>query len=122
MPEPAMPTPRPLLALAAAATLYGCVAPPRPQPPVEPIPPRPLSVVTLPPAPGDASGFAGPEPMAPAAVGSMAGGVYTVVKGDTLSGIARRFYGNPSAWRNIAAANPAVDPNNLKVGQVLVLP
>lgn len=117
-----MHTPRPLLvALLAAATLPGCVVQPRPTRAVEPIPPRPLSVVTLPPAPGDASGFAGPEALPPAPLPG-AGGTYSVVRGDTLLSLARRFYGNPSAWREIAAANPGVDPNRLLVGQTLVLP
>ena len=112
----------------ALASLAGCVAPPREPVPVEPIPPRPLSVVTLPPidapeaADTGSADFRGPEPLPPAPVEAAAGGGYTVVRGDTLSGIARRYYGNPSAWKRIAAANPGIDPNNLKVGQVLLLP
>ncbi len=108
----------------------GCVAPPRDPAAIKPIPPRPLTPMSLPPiqdAPpadfgGSAGVFTGPEPMAPAAPGAAVGGSYTVVRGDTLSGIARRTYGNPSAWKRIAAANPGVDPNRLAVGQVLMLP
>lgn len=47
---------------------------------------------------------------------------YTVQKGDTLIGIARRFYGNPAKYKDIAAANNLADPNRIRVGQVLVLP
>lgn len=49
---------------------------------------------------------------------------YVVVQGDTLSGIARQFYGDPNLWRIIYDANRAVIPNpdRLKVGTELVLP
>jgi nucleoid-associated protein YgaU len=47
---------------------------------------------------------------------------YTVAAGDTLGGIARRTYGKETAWTAIQAANPGVNPNNLKVGTVLQLP
>lgn len=47
---------------------------------------------------------------------------YRVRAGDTLSSIARRELGNADRWREIAKANPAVDPNRLKVGQALTLP
>ena len=114
--------PLPLVALLGSLLAAGCVAPPREKPPVEPIPPRPLTPMSLPPLDGVDSDFAGPEPLPPAPVGAQTGGRYTVVRGDTLSGIARRYYGNPSAWKNIAAANPGVNPNDLKVGQTLVLP
>lgn len=45
-----------------------------------------------------------------------------VRKGDTLSGIARRFYGHAEAWSLIAKANPGVDPDRLPVGATLKLP
>ncbi|BAM04974.1 LysM peptidoglycan-binding domain-containing protein [Phycisphaera mikurensis] len=114
-----------LVAFSAAA---GCVAPPREKAPVEPIQPRPLVSVALPPvedgrsaAGAGSAAFAGPEAMAPAPVGP-AGGLYTVAKGDTLMGIARRQYGSETKWRDIAAANPGIDPGRLNVGQTLVLP
>lgn len=47
---------------------------------------------------------------------------YTVEPGDTLSGVALRFRGDGRAWRQLADANPAVDPGNLRAGQVLVIP
>ena len=48
---------------------------------------------------------------------------YTVRSGDSMWSIAARTYGNPSLWKQIAAANgnPA-DPARLEVGQRLVLP
>lgn len=48
---------------------------------------------------------------------------YTVVKGDTLSGIAKKFYGNGSQYKKIAAANPSIkNPNLIYPGQVLNIP
>jgi hypothetical protein len=47
---------------------------------------------------------------------------YTVVAGDTLSEIAKRFYGDGSLFTLIANANGIADPNILSVGQVLSIP
>jgi len=49
---------------------------------------------------------------------------YTVRWGDTLSGIAERFYGNPSRWQWIYQANRSKisDPNSIYVGEKLVIP
>jgi nucleoid-associated protein YgaU len=47
---------------------------------------------------------------------------YTVVRGDTLSAIATKVYGNPNLWSKIAAANPGVDSSHLKIGQILKIP
>lgn len=47
---------------------------------------------------------------------------YTVVYGDTLWSIARRFYGDGKFYKKIATANGIQDPNILAVGQVLRLP
>lgn len=46
---------------------------------------------------------------------------YTVRAGDTLWGIATRFYGDGAMWRTLAANNGVSDPKNLTVGKVLVL-
>lgn len=48
--------------------------------------------------------------------------VYTVKRGDTLSGIAVRFYENPALWRPIAAANGIDDPRDLEPGRELHVP
>lgn len=49
-------------------------------------------------------------------------GTYTVRPGDTLSSISNNVYGSPNFWSKIAQANPNVNPNRLRVGQVLVIP
>lgn len=47
---------------------------------------------------------------------------YTVQSGDSLWTIAQKTYGDGSYHASIAAANPGVDSNHLKIGQVLQLP
>ena len=49
---------------------------------------------------------------------------YTVVKGDTLWGVAKKFYGDGSQYTRIAAANSATvkNPNLIYPGQVLTIP
>jgi len=49
---------------------------------------------------------------------------YTVVSGDTLSGIANRFYGDATRWPIIFEANrnQLQDPNHIFPGQVLRIP
>lgn len=48
--------------------------------------------------------------------------VYTVTRGDTLAGIAVRFYENPALWRPIAVANGIDDPRAIVPGQKLHVP
>lgn len=48
--------------------------------------------------------------------------VWVVKAGETLSYIAGKVYGEPSAWRRIADANKIRDPRRLKVGQRLTIP
>lgn len=47
---------------------------------------------------------------------------YTVRRGDTLSSLARAFYGSPDAARALARANGITDPDVLDVGQRLEVP
>jgi nucleoid-associated protein YgaU len=49
---------------------------------------------------------------------------YTVVGGDTLSGIAQKFYGDANLWPRIFEANrnQIQDPNHIFPGQVLRIP
>lgn len=49
---------------------------------------------------------------------------YTVAKGDTLSHIARHFYGKASRWQAIFDANrdQLDDPDRIRPGQVLKIP
>jgi hypothetical protein len=42
--------------------------------------------------------------------------------GETLSGIAGRYYGNSSRWRFIARANDITDPRRLNAGRMLTVP
>lgn len=48
--------------------------------------------------------------------------VHTVSRGETLSGIAFRYYSNPALWRPIAAANLLDDPRGLAPGMELHIP
>jgi len=45
-----------------------------------------------------------------------------VQRGDTLSAIAEREYGDPAAWRPIARANLIANPRVLEPGRLLVVP
>jgi LysM repeat protein len=47
---------------------------------------------------------------------------YQVADGDTLSGIAQRFYQNADLYPAIAAANGIAHPDTLSIGQTLVIP
>jgi len=64
-------------------------------------------------------------PSAGAAPKATTGGKqYTVQEGDTLSIIAKKFYGASSRWKEIYEAHKTALPNprNLKLGQVLTIP
>jgi nucleoid-associated protein YgaU len=63
-----------------------------------------------------------PKPVTPAVTPPVPGSTYTIKKGDTFIKIAREVYGDPSRMKDIAAANPGLDPRKLKVGQTIVLP
>lgn len=49
---------------------------------------------------------------------------YEIVAGDTLSAIAKRYYGNPSLYTRIHAANKELipDPNKIYPGQKIKIP
>jgi nucleoid-associated protein YgaU len=53
-----------------------------------------------------------------------AGKTYTVIKGDSLTKIAKREYGDGNKWRKIFEANKDVidDPDLIEVGQDLIIP
>lgn len=48
--------------------------------------------------------------------------LYTVKKNDSMWTIAKTWFGEGSKWDLIAKANPYVDPDRLKLGQILQLP
>ncbi|HUB65151.1 MAG TPA: sulfite exporter TauE/SafE family protein [Methylocella sp.] len=77
------------------------------------LPPRPSAVTTAqPPATPDQLSLAAesrPE-------------TYTIVAGDSFAKIAIHFYGGAAKWREIAKANPHLDPKKLKIGQIVSLP
>lgn len=47
---------------------------------------------------------------------------YTVVRGDSLSQIARKFYGDGGKWVEIAKANKLANPQVIHAGNVFVIP
>ncbi len=50
---------------------------------------------------------------------------HTVAKGDSLSKIAKQYYGKVTLWKQLYEANKAVvgpNPDLIKPGQVLVIP
>lgn len=55
---------------------------------------------------------------------STVGRTYTVLADDTLSGIAKKFYGKSAQWKKIFDANRGVisDPAKLKAGVQIVIP
>ena len=61
-------------------------------------------------------------PAAPAPTATPAPQTYTVQRGDTLSAIAKRFYGHAGEYRRIAAANNIANPDLIHPGQQLVIP
>jgi len=48
--------------------------------------------------------------------------VHLIQRGDTLSGLAFRFYDDPALWRPIAIANSIDDPRQLEIGREIVVP
>lgn len=63
-------------------------------------------------------------PLAEAALrgSSAAAAVHVVLNGDTLSGIAGVYLGDPGRWREIARANRIIDPLVIVAGTTLVIP
>ena len=89
---------------------------PTPPAPIYVAPAQPVQPVAYSPAPVAQAA----EPAA--AVATVAGGAYTVQRGDTLYKLARQHYGDGKQWNKIAAANPGLSPSSLKVGQKIVIP
>lgn len=112
------------------------VRPPVPVPPGGPVdPPVSVGTVARPVAPeppvGDSSQITSLPIMSSAIASSNAleeaviQRTYTVQRGDSLSRIAFKVYGDATRWRGIQAANRAVlgdDSLNVRVGQLLIIP
>jgi nucleoid-associated protein YgaU len=60
----------------------------------------------------------------PASNNQQSSRIHVVLKGDTLSKIAEKYYGSPRSWQKIVAANRdnLPDPNRLTPGSRLVIP
>lgn len=73
---------------------------------------------------GGSSSVATP-PVSPPASMAPQPSKYTVAKGDSLSKIAKKHYGNGNLWKKIYSANREVigdNPDLIKPGQILVIP
>lgn len=102
------------LGLATAAMVSGCTT--RVHQEAEPV--RSGGVIMMEPM---RTGGVPPMPKPPAA-DPQPGAAYVVKQGDTLSGLALRYLGRAGRWREIAALNPGIDPDRIRIGQSLVLP
>jgi nucleoid-associated protein YgaU len=60
--------------------------------------------------------------IAPEKPASTSTDTYLVKKGDTLKSIAEHHLGSRERWKEIAAANPKLDPNRLAAGTTIHLP
>lgn len=67
-------------------------------------------------------GWVRAEDITPISTPAPASKYYTVVKGDTLWGIAKKYYGNGNRYPEIAAANNIANPNIIHIGQKLLIP
>ena len=70
------------------------------------------------------SGGSSTAPSAPSAPAPAAPRTYTVVAGDNLSKIAKRFYGDANQWKRIFEANRDIikNPDLIHPGQTLKIP
>ncbi len=122
--RPAAPVARP--AAPPPAMVVAATPPPAPVPVATPEPEVrravPVHVATA----TDAVSSAGVQPVQPAAPAAAASAprMHTVVKGDTLAGISRKYYGKAGQWQKIADANKETlpDPTKLKIGMELKIP
>jgi hypothetical protein len=101
-----------LIGLIACFWLAACAGM-NPQPTPEPAPeapPPPAEITQPPPPPAEA-------PLPPQVF------VHAVsLQGETLSAIAKWYTGSASNWRELAAANPDLDPNRIFLGNEIVIP
>ncbi|MHC4209037.1 MAG: LysM peptidoglycan-binding domain-containing protein [Planctomycetota bacterium] len=83
-----------------------------------------LPATTARPKPPDDPWVIGPRPAFPEAAAAPEPGYvdYAVREGDSMWTIADRWLGEGSRWSLIADANPAIDPDRLRVGQRIRVP
>ncbi|HEX7707991.1 MAG TPA: LysM peptidoglycan-binding domain-containing protein [Thermoanaerobaculia bacterium] len=86
-----------------------------------------INQISIPkPAGAPAAAGAAPAPQNAAAAPRAAGGprVHEVVRGDTLSAIAKKYYGSANKYTKIFEANRDIldDPDKIKPGQKLTIP
>lgn len=81
-------------------------------------------IAVVPQAPQAKSAPAQKAPVTPVSGTKPAEQTYTVVKGDTLSKIAKEYYGNANEYMKIFNANrdQLKDPDKIQIGQVLRIP
>jgi nucleoid-associated protein YgaU len=77
---------------------------------------------TAPPSPPQPQSISADAEDADAGYYQQAGGTYVVQRGDTMAKIAKNLLGSTKKWRELAKANPHINPNKLVVGQALVVP
>jgi nucleoid-associated protein YgaU len=109
--------------LSIAAVLVGCTsdAPPPREPAVLDVGPAPQPLPARDPLLTQTPG----EGLIPVEFEEPAAGqprTYVVRRGDTFWNIAERELGDGQRWRDIAAANPRVQPGSMNVGQEITLP
>jgi nucleoid-associated protein YgaU len=83
-----------------------------------------LPVISAEPKPADDPWVLAPRPAYPPAAPEKTPGFvdYTVREGDSMWTIADHWLGDASRWGAIADANPAIDPERLRVGQRIRIP
>ncbi|MFI2281217.1 LysM peptidoglycan-binding domain-containing protein [Nocardia beijingensis] len=69
-----------------------------------------------------ANGIGDPDQLRVGQVLIIPGISYQVASGDTLPGLAERFYGNAALFPLIADANRISDPNRIRIGEELIIP
>ncbi len=111
------------LVVGISLLIFGCEAWTKKSPPADQGDKAAISEVKPEP---DAKAEAAAPTEEPAPEAAPAGGqTHVVAKGETLYILARKYYnGNQSMWRKIWEANKAQvpNPNQLKVGQQLIIP
>lgn len=106
------------------APFVPAVAAPKPEPKPATPTPTPKPKPSTPATPSTSSTPAAPS-NDPTPAPATKGDTYTVVKGDYLWKLAKRYYGDGMKWHKIYDANKAVigsDPNLIFPGQVFVIP